>query len=464
MTTSLKRRHFTAGLALVPLAASGLLTGCSNIPDTIKIGVAQPLSGPLAALGQDLLNGVNLAVSELNKNNFSIDGKRVTLEVVAVDDRADSATGKTVAQQLVDAGVVAVIGHLNSGVSIDVAPIYGAKDIAQIAISTNPKFTQLGQATTFRMVANDNNHAALKAAYEQLKAEKREVVLRQSFDDKTVAFDKLAQEIKAANVEVIVSTLNDFQAIALIEALKKIDYTRVRLLGGDTVKTTDMGKAAGIIEGIYATSPVLEAKEFVTGRQFLEKYLEAFKKPPAYGGHYSYDSMYVLSAALQKAKSAKPKDVTAAMHAINGYARAGGRPAGPQGGDLLQHSTTFTARPPREVSLYLDIMSAPVCTMVLITWSSDTTCWPSPRSARRAALMALMAPMALRSMQGICTCPPTGSQVMPRLCSMPISAAFSARAGVPPSTAASAPAAMEQATPTSPWQPTSAPESEALSL
>ena len=31
-------------------------------------------------------------------------------------------------------------------------------------------------------------------------------------------------------------------------------------------------------------------------------------------------------------------------------------------------------------------------------------------------------------------------------------------------TAASAPAAMEQATPTSPWQPTSAPESEAFSL
>ena len=348
MTTSLKRRHFTTGLALASLAASGLLTGCSNIPDTIKIGVAQPLSGPLAALGQDLLNGVNLAVSELNKNNFSIDGKRVTLEVVAVDDRADSATGKTVAQQLVDAGVVAVIGHLNSGVSIDVASIYGAKDIAQIAISTNPKFTQLGLSTTFRMVANDNlqaraigsfaasqfgavRYAALDdgtpygkgltdGAVEQLKAEKREVVLRQSFDDKTVAFDKLAQEIKAANVEVIVSTLNDFQAIALIEALKKIDYTRVRLLGGDTVKTTDMGKAAGIIEGIYATSPVLEAKEFVTGRQFLEKYLEAFKKPPAYGGHYSYDSMYVLSAALQKAKSANPKDVTAAMHAINGYA------------------------------------------------------------------------------------------------------------------------------------------------
>ena len=348
MTQPLNRRHFSAGLALAPFAAGGLLTGCSNVPDTLKIGVAQPLSGPLAALGQDLLNGVNLAVGELNKGNYSIDGKRVTLEVMAVDDKADAATGKAVAQQLVDAGVVAVIGHLNSGVSIEAAPIYGAKDIPQIAISTNPRFTQLGLGTTFRMVANDglqaraigsfaasqfgaSRYAALDdgtpygkgltdGAAEQLKAEKKQVVVRESFDDKTLAFDDLAAKLKEAGIEVMVSTLNDYQVIALIDALKKVNYTRVRLLGGDTVKTTDMIKATGIIEGIYATSPVLEAKEFVAGRQFLEKYLETYKKPPAYGGHYSYDSMYVLSAALQKAKSAKPKDITAAMHAINGYA------------------------------------------------------------------------------------------------------------------------------------------------
>ena len=348
MIQPLNRRRFSAGLALAPWAAGGLLTGCSNIPDSIKIGVAQPLSGPLSALGKDLLNGVQLAVNELNKANFSIEGKRVTLEVMSLDDKADAATGKAVAQQLVDAGVVAVVGHLNSGVSIETAPIYAAAGIAQIAISTNPKFTQLGHETTFRMVANDNmqaraigsfassqfgdvRFAALDdgtpygkgltdGAVEQLKAEKREVVLRQSFDDKTVAFDELAAKIKSEKVGVIVSTLNDFQAVALIAALAKIDYTNVRLLGGDLVKTTDMVKAAGQIQGIFATSPVLEAKEFVAGRPFLERYLEAFKVPPAYGGHYSYDSTYVLTAAMQAAKSVKPKDVTAALRRINGYA------------------------------------------------------------------------------------------------------------------------------------------------
>ena len=348
MIQPLNRRRFSAGLALAPWAAGGLLTGCSNIPDSIKIGVAQPLSGPLSALGKDLLNGVQLAVNELNKANFSIEGKRVTLEVMSVDDKADAATGKAVAQQLVDAGVVAVVGHLNSGVSIETAPIYAAAGIAQIAISTNPKFTQLGHETTFRMVANDNmqaraigsfassqfgdvRFAALDdgtpygkgltdGAVEQLKAEKREVVLRQSFNDKTVAFDELAAKIKSEKVGVIVSTLNDFQAVALIAALAKIDYTNVRLLGGDTVKTTDMVKAAGQIQGIFATSPVLEAKEFVAGRPFLERYLDAFKIPPAYGGHYSYDSMHVLAAAMQAAKSVKPREVTASLRRINGYA------------------------------------------------------------------------------------------------------------------------------------------------
>src|SRR5690606_3155733 len=129
-----------------------------------------------------------------------------------------------------------------------------------------------------------------------------------------------------------------------------------------------------------------------------------------------------------------------------------------------QHSMTLTARPPREVSLYLSRMSRPVSRMVRMTLSRLTLCLPSPRRAMRDALIAFTEPMALRSMQGICTSPPIGSQVRPRLCSMPISAAFSTCDMLPPSAAVSPAAAIEQATPTSPWQPTSAPLIEAFSL
>ena len=82
----------------------------------------------------------------------------------------------------------------------------------------------------------------------------------------------------------------------------------------------------------------------------------------------------------------------------------------------------------------------------------------------RAALIALTAPIALRSIQGTCTKPPIGSQVRPRLCSMPISAAFRHLAGVPFMISASAEPVIAHAEPTSPWQPTSAPEIEAFCL
>ena len=106
-------------------------------------------------MGKDLTNGVQLAVNELNKEGFKLNGKLVTLELVIMDDKANAEEGVKVAKQLVDAGVIAVVGHLNSGVSIPAAPIYAAKGIAQLAISSNPKFTQLGHVTALRLVAND---------------------------------------------------------------------------------------------------------------------------------------------------------------------------------------------------------------------------------------------------------------------------------------------------------------------
>lgn len=352
MHMTLPRRGALGLLAVGALASATLLTGCDSTPSVIKIGVAQPLTGNLAALGKDLLNGVQLAVEELNKEGVKINGKSVTFEVVAVDDRANADTGKEVAKQLVDAGVVAVIGHLNSGVSIAAAPIYAEKHIPQMAISTNPKFTALGLDTTFRLVANDTLQAKAIGSFSasqfkatkyamlddgtpygkdlaagaavQLKNAKKDIVLQQSFDDKTTKFDELAAKLKAANVEVIVSTLNDFQIIALIEALKKINYTDIYLLGGDTIKTTLMLKGSGVLKGLYATSPILEAREFTAGAAFLDKYRAKYKIEPAYAGHYTYDAMHVLAGAMRRAESAKPEKIVETLRKIDGYAPATG--------------------------------------------------------------------------------------------------------------------------------------------
>lgn len=341
VTSSLARCIAVCTLALA-------MAGCGRTPDVIKIGVAQPLSGPLSELGQDMLNGVQLAAHEINQEGLKLKGRKVTVEVLALDDQANPEQGKRVAQQLVDAGAVAVIGHLNSGVSIEAAPIYAAKTIAQLAISTHPRYTQLGLPTTFRLVGNDvlqakalgsfavnqlvASHYAVvddgtpygtnlaQGAAKQIEKAGKSISLRKSFDDKTTAFDELASEIKKLGIEVIVSTLNDFQALALVQELKKIDHVQVTLLGGDTLKTTAMLAADGVLKGgLYATSPILEPREFIDGKKFLAAYRSAYKKDPAYGGHYSYDAMHVLASAIRHAGSDKPEKITSSLRTVDTY-------------------------------------------------------------------------------------------------------------------------------------------------
>ena len=86
--------------------------------------------------------------------------------IIGEDDKADPKEGTLAAQKIVDSGAVAVVGHLNSGTSIPASKIYSDAGMTQISPSaTNPKLTEQGFKTTFRVVANDNQQGAVLANY-----------------------------------------------------------------------------------------------------------------------------------------------------------------------------------------------------------------------------------------------------------------------------------------------------------
>ena len=159
-------------LLLTAIVSAGLLIGCSNKDNTatndkevvVKIGQAGPFSGGLANIGKDIDNGARLAVDEINnKGDLTVNGKKVKLELLSEDDAADPKQGVVVAQKLVDSKVSAVIGHVNSGVSIPANSIYAQAGIAQISTaSTNPDYTKKakktpkGNTSAFRVVATDD--------------------------------------------------------------------------------------------------------------------------------------------------------------------------------------------------------------------------------------------------------------------------------------------------------------------
>ena len=116
--------------------------------------------------------------------------------MVSEDDQADPKVGTTVAQKLVDAKVAAVVGHLNSGVTIPASEIYTKAGIPVISGSaTNPTLTERGLKGVFRTVGRDDQQGPAIAAYiaGELKGKKVAIV-----DDKTAYGEGLANEVEKA--------------------------------------------------------------------------------------------------------------------------------------------------------------------------------------------------------------------------------------------------------------------------
>lgn len=336
-------------VAAACIAASVALSSCSRAPDVVKIGVGQPLSGNLGALGRDLLNGVQMAVDEINaRGGVRVDGKSVRFEVVSADDQASPEAGKAAAQQLVDAGVLVAVAHLNSGVSIPTAPIYAAAGIPQLAISTKPDYTRQGLPTTLRLVANDDlqskaigsfaaqlpgiqriavvddstpyGKGLADSAAKVIGENGRTITVRQSLDDKATDFSALVADLKRTETQLFVTTLSDFQVEALIEQLAAAGLDDIGILGGDTIKTDKLRRVQHKVKAVYATSSILEAQEFRSGQRFLEDFRRRFKGEPVYGAHYAYDAVYVVADALARNDSVDKARLLARLKEFDGNA------------------------------------------------------------------------------------------------------------------------------------------------
>ena len=313
-----------AGLGVLLAAA-----GCSRIPDVVKIGVAQPLSNGLAPLGKDMVDGARMAIDEINAaDGVNVRGKRVHLALVTADDQGSNEAGDAAARKLVDEDVEVAIADLNSGVSIHAAPIYAAAHIPQLAISTKPEFTRLGLPTTLRLVASDELQSKALGTYAaQLPGASHYAVVddgtpygkgladsaaavmgglghkvdvRESLDDKTVDFGRLVARLAASGTDLIVTTLSDFQVEALMAQLAQAGLARMTIVGGDTIKTGKLLHKPIPIRAVYATSSIVEPREFPGGKVFLEKFRAKYKSEPVYGAHYAYDAVYLVADALAR--------------------------------------------------------------------------------------------------------------------------------------------------------------------
>lgn len=309
----------------------------------VKIGVAGPLTGGLAHFGKDNENGARLAVEEVNKTGLTIGGQRITLVLDAQDDAADPKTGTQVAQRLVDDGVVAVVGHYNSGVSIPASRIYSDAGIAQISpASTNPDYTLQGFKTTFRLVATDAAQSPTLAAYAVKKLGIKRLAV---VDDATQAgkgqADEFARPAKAAGVAIVAreattSTATDFKAILTTIKAARPDTIyfggtdqgagpfakqaiglgiTARILGSDGICTEKMAELAGdAARNVVCSEAGMPISRMSQGAAFNAKYQARFGRPLVLYAPFTYDAVYVIVDAMKHSNSLDPSKILDAIH------------------------------------------------------------------------------------------------------------------------------------------------------
>ncbi|MBK1681648.1 branched-chain amino acid ABC transporter substrate-binding protein [Rhodocyclus tenuis] len=301
---------------------------------TVNIGHVAPLTGPQAHLGKDNENAARLAIEELNAKALEIGGAKIKFELLAEDDQADPKQGTIVAQKLVDAKVNGVIGHLNSGTTIPASKLYSDAGIPQISGSaTNPKYTQQGFATTFRVMANDvqQGHAlgefaaqAIKAktvaiiddrtAYGQGLADEFEkavlanggkVVTREFTTDKATDFAAILTKIKSKRPDVVFYGGMDAQGGPMVKQLKSLGL-KAKFLTGDGGCTPELIKLAGAAaEGQYCSLPGVPLEQMPGGKEFGDKFSAKYGQIQLYAP-YVYDAVYVMVEAMKRANSVEP--------------------------------------------------------------------------------------------------------------------------------------------------------------
>jgi branched-chain amino acid transport system substrate-binding protein len=322
-----------SGTALAVMLAFGATLAHGQ--EVVLIGHSAPLTGPQAPNGKDNENGARLAVDELNSQHVTVAGKPVTFKLVSEDDQADPKVGVQVAQNLVDKGVVAVLGPYNSGVAIPASRVYNSANVPMLPVASNPALTQQGFKTIFRIGASDEQ---LGGTMGEFAAKTLHAKTAAIIDDRTAygvgvaeQFQKLATAngIKIVDHEYTNSQATDFLGILTTIKAKNPDVIffggyaaqgapmakqmlqrglRAKLLGGDGICSADMGKVAGEAASIvYCAQGGVALEKTPEGQAFLKKYHDTYHTDPqVYGVNY-YDGMKLLADAMVKAGTTTDK-------------------------------------------------------------------------------------------------------------------------------------------------------------
>ena len=148
----------------ITMTAIGALLAVPAMADTLRVGVATAQTGGLAPYDAPVIEGVHLAVDEINAAGGI--GGSTMIELIEKDVRSDAAQTSIAAQELVDEGVSVLVLPCDADPALAAIGIVSSAQIPAISTcASSPTLPMIGGDYMFANFPGDNVQATVSASW-----------------------------------------------------------------------------------------------------------------------------------------------------------------------------------------------------------------------------------------------------------------------------------------------------------
>jgi branched-chain amino acid transport system substrate-binding protein len=318
-------------LGILLIAIALLVPAFAQGATKVKIGFINSITGPEAPIGENLSNGVTLALEDLKKQGIDVD-------LVKEDDTGKPEKAMASFEKLSTRDDVAgIVGPYTSKCAAAISKLAEKyKTPLLIPVSSKEDITKQGLKWTFRLSATTEDYATILLGMAQTLGKPKTVAIINENTDFGTSGAKSAKEyaakhgltivaeeayapgspdyrstlasIKGKNPNIVFMVSYVADAILLMRQSREIGLSPQAFLGaGAGFATVQFAKEQDISNNVFSSTQWTRDVNWPGAKSFADRYVKAFGKEPTYHASTAYESMIIMAQTAAKAASNREK-------------------------------------------------------------------------------------------------------------------------------------------------------------
>jgi branched-chain amino acid transport system substrate-binding protein len=316
------------------------LAGLAFAQEPVRIGVVQPLTGPVAYDGNIYVNTVKMIVEDLNAKGGVL-GRPI--ELVVEDGACNPAQSVNAAEKLVVRDkVVTLLGAFcstSTAAMMEVAKKYkiplitGISTAAQLTEQGNPYFFRavattpmLGEAFggelpaavkgkrfAFLVINDDWGRSMVNSYPKPIERAGGQIVATEYFQPSELQFLSHITNLKSANPDAIILAANTQHAVALSKQIRELGITAPLIGEGAWTSDSYLKLAGPAAEGVYGLVEYVYTIQNPINDAFVKQYQARFKDYPTKFAGAAHNALHIAVDAIRRAGAADPEKIRTAL-------------------------------------------------------------------------------------------------------------------------------------------------------